>query len=744
MTSVAPETGGGQPTVVDEAEVVIVGGGPAGSACAAELASGGHDVLIVDQSPFPRDKPCGDGVTRSAVESLQRLGLDDLLDQSHPVRGLRVLEDYRVREERLYDRGEARCVTRARLDHALLDAATDRGARLRIARVDRVSAGGGMADGVIISAPTGDELILARCVVAADGATSRLRRHAFGRSEHEPRAYAVRVYCRVDQAPDPVYEVFVPLEALGEALIGYGWVFPIEEHLVNVGVGYIRASGLEDPPPIPRVLDSFVRELRERCPERYSTLEPVSKPFGSPVSINFRPEHCELERLAFVGDAARMTDPLTGEGIAYALHGGELVARELHDRLTGVSPSSRPAVPLGLQLARRFPRLGQDVGLPSRMAARTLNDGSDGRRDRPSIDGQRYLESVKRLVGSPDEEPVIVDTCAWRACAAQSPAAVALLDQANAALLDELRTDFPFATELLHREIRSRGGPMTATAMILAYLACSGRPDRFPVRAAVAAELVMLFPMLAGSVTDHPEDKIARLNNSLGVVTLDVVASRALRAMSAEADHLSADFTRATCRMCEGLAVEFQDRFSAERTRDSYLEVVRETTGAVMEFVCRSGAQLAGAAEDAVSALGDYGQELGQLTHTAQDLIELLADSEATGRAAGEPLRHGTYSLALLTALEFDPGLAGRLRPPMGDEALSATLARIRELDCDRQTMEACQVQAQAARAHLDAAGGPAGGLQELVDRQIDELEWLTSPQSPTVLASDSAETLLG
>ncbi len=741
------EPGGSRPLIeVDEAEVVVVGAGPAGSACAAELAELGHDVLLADQSQFPRDKPCGDGVTRSAVESLRRLGLDDLLRASYPVRGVRVLEDYVAREERRYASGEARCITRAKLDHALLGAATDRGARRRTARVDRVHEESGSARGVIIANGSEDQLIRARWVVAADGATSRLRRNAFGQPGAEPRAYAVRIYGRVDKPPDPVYEIFVPLELETQTLIGYGWVFPIEDQLVNVGVGYIRAAGLEAPPPIRRVLEQFLRELREQCQDRYGSLETVGKPFGSPVSINFRRGRCELDGLVFIGDAARMTDPLTGEGIAYALHGGELVARELHRRLLRSDRAGSQQAggdSLGRQLGRRFPRLGQDIGLPSRMAARTLDDGGNGAdRKRPSIDGERYLEAVKRLVGSPDEEPTISDTIAWTACAAHSPSAAGLLEQVNLSLLDELRTDFPFATELLHREVRARGGPVTAAAMLLSYLACGGDAELFAVRAAVAAELVSLFPMLAGSVSDEPRDKIARLNNSLAVITLDVVASRALRAMDGAARELTSEFTLSTCRMCEGLALEFGDRFDTARSVESYLETARETTGAITEFACRGGAQLAGASPEQRDALAVFGLELGSFTHLAQDLVELLRSSAATGRGAGQQLRDGTYSLAVIVAAELDPGLRAELGDALTDQQVGYMIERVRELGGDVRALAACVQSADTARELVNTCGGDTTGLRELVDRQLSETRWVTSEPSTTVATTQTLQSL--
>ena len=77
--------------IVDEAEVAIVGGGPAGSSAAARLSELGHEVLLIDQSGFPRDKPCGDGVTHHAVAFLERKGLGHLVEDSHPIEDVRVV-----------------------------------------------------------------------------------------------------------------------------------------------------------------------------------------------------------------------------------------------------------------------------------------------------------------------------------------------------------------------------------------------------------------------------------------------------------------------------------------------------------------------------------------------------------------------------------------------------------------------------------------------------------------------------
>jgi 2-polyprenyl-6-methoxyphenol hydroxylase-like FAD-dependent oxidoreductase len=81
----------GQTPVADDVEVVVVGAGPAGSVAAASLAERGRDVLLVDQNEFPRDKPCGDGLTHSAVEVIEELGLGSLAERGHAVEDCRIV-----------------------------------------------------------------------------------------------------------------------------------------------------------------------------------------------------------------------------------------------------------------------------------------------------------------------------------------------------------------------------------------------------------------------------------------------------------------------------------------------------------------------------------------------------------------------------------------------------------------------------------------------------------------------------
>src|ERR1019366_5466929 len=116
------------------------------------------------------------------------------------------------------------------------------------------------------------------------------------------------------------------LEFEDRCIPGYGWVFPIEPHSANIGVGYWRSPGIRSPMHIREVHGSFVQQLQSKAATRFGDLELQSPLFGSPLGVQFNADRCDGEGVLLVGDAARTTDPISGEGIAYALAGARIVA----------------------------------------------------------------------------------------------------------------------------------------------------------------------------------------------------------------------------------------------------------------------------------------------------------------------------------------------------------------------------------------------------------------------------------
>ena len=284
-------------------DVVVVGGGPAGAACAlaALRAVPGARVLVLDRDDFPRDKVCGDGLAAEALDVLAGLGVPtaDVTAGYPAVPRLRLTSPRGTTVERATAR-PSYVIPRAVLDARLIAAAQDAGATLRRHVVRRIDA---REDCVEV-----DGLLTAGVLVGADGAESVVRRvMGVPRNRPDQLAIAIRGY-----APEPPGQRGVQVITTTEQRWpAYAWSFPLGDGRANVGYGELvsgnatRAGLLEG---LHRLLPGTdAAELRaHRLP--LSTGRP-RQPDG---------------RVLLAGDAASLINPLTGEGIFYAVLSGAL------------------------------------------------------------------------------------------------------------------------------------------------------------------------------------------------------------------------------------------------------------------------------------------------------------------------------------------------------------------------------------------------------------------------------------
>ena len=704
----------GAPSVaaVDEAEVVVVGAGPAGATCAAILAERGHDVLLVDQNDFPRDKPCGDGLTRSAVLALERLGLSDVLERGMAIEGLRMVFDWRRREYSPYGPRQgrtvhARCVRRAELDLALRDLALARGARFMRARCTGTALDGDRVCGIRVTAGGADRRVAASLVIAADGATSRLGRES-GRRRDADRisAYAVRRYMRTEKPLDGVFDVFVPIEHDDRTAVGYGWVFPIEEHVANLGIGYWTGAGLSAPTRLREALTTFTDSVRVRMRDQFGDLEPITKPFGSPLGMNFASDRCDFGRLLFVGDAARTTDPFTGEGIAYALAGAEAVAQVATRMLQG-----RPTPSAGTTLARRFPRLGQEVGLPARLAERRMHDlsnVSDGSRS------HEFVSGVHRIVTTAEED-LSLSGSALGGGLRRHGADVAWLGMLDAVILDQLGGDFPFARELLFRHVLAGVGPLCAAVTVMC---AEGGDVDVALASGAAIEIARHGLRSAARMTDRPRGNQGKLNNLLAILTADQAMARALL-MSAELDTAFVDGLAAACGAAAESSMEASAlRYDTTVSPRQRLELAATESRAFLELAACRGAGAGASA--AGPALRDVAGAIAELEALVADAVATFLADDHLGAEAGDCLRFGVLTWPVLAAVQESDSLRRLLGRGVVDDAdVAEVLDRVRATRAAERALDA--VREHAARAHraIDDLG-VAPGLAALVDALAD------------------------
>jgi geranylgeranyl reductase family protein len=319
-----------------EADVIVVGAGPSGATTAFYLAQSGLDVLLLEKSRFPREKVCGDGLTPRAVKTLVGMGIS-VSEQDGWVRnkGLRVIGAGKRLElpwpELASYPGYGLVRTRLDLDETLARRAQQAGARLlegvTVTGPVRDERSGRIAGVAAKAADGGDERTYrARVVVAADGNSSRLS-VAMGlrKRDDRPLGVAVRTYYRTRRHDDDYLESWLDLWDGDRLLPGYGWIFGMGDGTSNVGLGLLNTSaafGNTD-------YHALLRKWLEGMPAEWGfTEENRTQPIrGAALPMGFNRTPHYYQGLLLVGDAGGMVNPFNGEGIAYAMESGEILAR---------------------------------------------------------------------------------------------------------------------------------------------------------------------------------------------------------------------------------------------------------------------------------------------------------------------------------------------------------------------------------------------------------------------------------
>ncbi|WP_405896588.1 geranylgeranyl reductase family protein [Streptomyces sp. NBC_00727] len=317
----------------EEAQVIVVGAGPAGSSAAYHLARAGVDVLLLEKSRFPREKVCGDGLTPRAVHQLIRMGVDIQTPGWTRSRGMRWVAGPRQVEidwpalGGFPDFGLTR--SRHDFDDILARHAVAAGARLRtgVKVKEPVTDRAGRITGVTAVSAAGTVAHRAPVVIAADGASARIAL-AMGLERDAKRqiATAARRYYR---SPERSREDFLELWAdlrfpkSDAYLPGYGWIFPMGDGRVNVGLGALphRRLGSAD---LRATLDRWLARTPAEWGLREENAEGPVRSAALPLGFNRHPLY--TRGLLLVGDSGGMVSPWNGEGIGQALEAGEVAA----------------------------------------------------------------------------------------------------------------------------------------------------------------------------------------------------------------------------------------------------------------------------------------------------------------------------------------------------------------------------------------------------------------------------------
>ena len=314
-------------------DVIIVGAGPAGSAAAIIMANRGHDVLLIDQHKFPRDKVCGDGIPPGSVQLLNQLGLDEKIRTAgfNQINAMRVVSPNNMALDFSFTPKGSRTgfyiAPRREFDYLLQQQALSSGAKFLADRVSGVSKHNSKINGILLQ--SGQD-ITARVVVGADGSNSIVSRSLHqNQTNTNSKLIGIRGYISGLETVTGCAEYYF-LKAIFPS---YGWIFPTGPTTANIGLGlYVSAyqsldSSLQD------LLDKFLQHehIRERLAQDHQVVNAkawfyhLAEKKLKPVAFN---------GAVLVGDAATLMDPLSGEGIRNALHSGIIAGEVIHDALT--------------------------------------------------------------------------------------------------------------------------------------------------------------------------------------------------------------------------------------------------------------------------------------------------------------------------------------------------------------------------------------------------------------------------
>lgn len=323
-----------------ETDVLIIGGGPAGAAAGFWLAQHGLRPIIIERKHFPREKTCGDGLTPRAVKQIDDMGLGKQLEQFHRYDGLRATAHGKALElhwpsHPVYPR-HGFVVRRRELDMMVALNAQSNGAELLQGHeaVSPILDNGRLLGAVVTDHDSNETFeIRSKFVVIADGANSRFGR-ALGTSRTKawPYGTAIRTYWQSPRHAEPWIESALDVkDREGNSMPGYGWIFPVGDGTINIGVGLLSTFKKFKDVNTTHLLNSYAHMVADSwginpdSPECKATSGkiPMGGSVGPKVGANY----------IVVGDAAGSVNPFNGEGIDYAYETSRIASGVINDAL---------------------------------------------------------------------------------------------------------------------------------------------------------------------------------------------------------------------------------------------------------------------------------------------------------------------------------------------------------------------------------------------------------------------------
>lgn len=344
--------------------ILVVGGGPAGSAAAFWLARDGHNVTLVEKKEFPRDKTCGDGLTPRAIKQMSDMGFDFDVSEFHRITGLRsyagddlMLEMEWPEHSRFPNWGGV--MRRRDLDAQIATLAEKQGVLIREKTTANPIIDNGQLVGAELTSGDETETVTPTVTIIADGTMNRFGRDlGASRRKDYPMGLAARGYYSSPMSKDPFLESQLDLrDSSGATMPGYGWVFPLGDGTINVGVGLLSTFKRWKHVNTTHMMSDYAKTAPAHW--EISKESQLTRPVGGKLTMSFSKSPLVGNNWLAIGDAAGAINPWNGEGISYAYETGRIAADHVSNALAAGD----------LGLLRRYPQyLEDEYGLYYKMA----------------------------------------------------------------------------------------------------------------------------------------------------------------------------------------------------------------------------------------------------------------------------------------------------------------------------------------------------------------------------------------
>lgn len=313
-----------------EFDVLIIGSGPAGAACAMALARSGLSVAVLDKASFPRDKICGDALSVDVLNQLPLLHPDlavsfNTMDSKVSSYGVRIFApDHHYVDLPFLNNGEAKCgylCPRFDFDQLMVEQVKN---LANVTTVEQCTVEKLERTDIEVLAHTNQGTFSAKMIAGADGAQSIVARQLGSfKPDREHYSAGLRVYY---EGITSFHESnFIELHFFKDILPGYLWIFPLPNNRANVGIGVLSSVVSRKKMNLKTILNDLITNTAYLS-DRFRNAKPLEAAKGYGLPLGSKKRKISGDRFLLMGDAASLIDPFTGEGIGNAIRSGRVAA----------------------------------------------------------------------------------------------------------------------------------------------------------------------------------------------------------------------------------------------------------------------------------------------------------------------------------------------------------------------------------------------------------------------------------